>query len=54
MRGRFGISPGLEAYAREIQKALKTEKDLDEFSQILTRVTGEAAELEASKLKISS
>lgn len=33
----------LEAFAREVAKGLKTEKDLAEFSQILTKVTVEAA-----------
>ena len=34
---------GLEALAREAAKSLKTEKDLNEFSQMLTTVTVEAA-----------
>lgn len=33
----------LEAFAREAAKSLKTEKDLNEFSQMLTKVTVEAA-----------
>jgi len=33
----------LEAFAREAAKTLKTEKDLNEFSQMLTKVTVEAA-----------
>lgn len=33
----------LEAFAREAAKGLKTEKDLNEFSQVLTRITVEAA-----------
>lgn len=33
----------LEAFAREAAKGLKTEKDLNEFSQMLTKVTVEAA-----------
>lgn len=33
----------LEAFAREAAKTLKTEKDLNEFSQMLTRITVEAA-----------
>lgn len=33
----------LEAFAREVAKGLKTEKDLNEFSQILTKITVEAA-----------
>ena len=33
----------LEAFAREAAKSLKTEKDLNELSQILTKVTVEAA-----------
>lgn len=33
----------LEAFAREVAKGLKTEKDLAEFSQILTKVTVEVA-----------
>lgn len=33
----------LEAFARKAAKGLKTEKDLNEFSQILTKVTVEAA-----------
>ena len=33
----------LEAFAREVAKGLKTEKDLNEFSQMLTKVTVEAA-----------
>ena len=33
----------LEVFAREAAKGLKTEKDLNEFSQILTKVTVEAA-----------
>ena len=28
----------LEAFAREAAKSLKTEKDLNEFSQILTKI----------------
>ena len=32
----------LEAFAREAAKGLKTEKDLDEFSQMLTKVAVEA------------
>ena len=33
----------LEAFAREVAKGLKTEQDLNEFSQMLTKVTVEAA-----------
>lgn len=33
----------LEAFAREAAKTLKTEKDLNEFSQMLTKITVEAA-----------
>jgi hypothetical protein len=33
----------LEALAREAAKVLKTEKDLNEFSQMLTKVAVEAA-----------
>ena len=33
----------LEAFAREVAKGLKTEEDLNEFSQLLTIVTVEAA-----------
>ena len=33
----------LEAFAREAAKGLKTEKDLNEFSQMLTKVAVEAA-----------
>ena len=33
----------LEAFAREVAKGLKTEEDLNEFSQLLTKVTVEAA-----------
>ena len=33
----------LEAFAREAAKTLKTEKDLNEFSRMLTKVTVEAA-----------
>ena len=33
----------LEAFAREAAKGLKTEKDLNEFSQLLTKITVEAA-----------
>ena len=33
----------LEAFAREAAKGLKTEKDLNEFSQMLTKITVEAA-----------
>ena len=33
----------LEAFAREAAKTLKTEKDLNEFSQMLTKITAEAA-----------
>ncbi len=33
----------LEAFAREAAKSLKTEKDLNEFSQMLTKITVEAA-----------
>ena len=33
----------LEAFARETAKTLKTEKDLNEFSQMLTKITVEAA-----------
>ena len=33
----------LEAFAREAAKSLKTEKDLNDFSQILTKITVEAA-----------
>ncbi|QPT40306.1 Transposase and inactivated derivatives [Oligella ureolytica] len=33
----------LEAFAREVAKGLKTEKDLAEFRQVLTKVTVEAA-----------
>lgn len=32
----------LEAFAREAAKGLKTEKDLNEFSQMLTKVAVEA------------
>ena len=40
----------LEAFAREAAKHMKTEKDLSDFSQMLTKITVEAAlngELEA-------
>ncbi|TEW55919.1 IS256 family transposase, partial [Psychromonas sp. RZ22] len=33
----------LEAFAREAAKTLKTEKDLNNFSQMLTKITVEAA-----------
>ena len=33
----------LEAFAREVAEGLKTEEDLNEFSQMLTKVTVEAA-----------
>ena len=33
----------LEAFAREAAKSLKTEKDLNAFSQMLTKITVEAA-----------
>ncbi len=33
----------LEAFAPEAAKTLKTEKDLNDFSQMLTRITVEAA-----------
>ena len=33
----------LEAFAREVSKSIKTEKDLNSFSQMLTKVTVEAA-----------
>ncbi len=33
----------LQAFAREVAKGLKTEQDLNEFSQMLTKVTVEAA-----------
>ncbi len=33
----------LEAFAREAAKSIKTEKDLNSFSQMLTKVTVEAA-----------
>lgn len=33
----------LEAFAREAAKGLKTEKDLNEFSQMLTKLAVEAA-----------
>ncbi|RUQ95149.1 transposase [Legionella septentrionalis] len=33
----------LEAFAREATKTLKTEKDLNDFSQLLTKITIEAA-----------
>jgi len=33
----------LEAFAREAAKSLKTEKDLNNFSQMLTKITVEAA-----------
>ena len=33
----------LEVFAREAAKSLKTEKDLNELSQMLTKVTVEAA-----------
>jgi transposase-like protein len=33
----------LEAFAREAAKTLKTEKDLNEFSQMLTKINVEAA-----------
>jgi putative transposase len=33
----------LEAFAREAAKTLKTEKDLNDFSQMLTKITVEAA-----------
>ena len=32
----------LEAFAREAAKGMKTEKDLNEFSQMLTKVAVEA------------
>lgn len=32
----------LEAFAREAAKTLKTEKDFNEFSQMLTKITVEA------------
>lgn len=33
----------LEAFAREAAKSLKTEQDLNDFSQMLTKITVEAA-----------
>jgi len=33
----------LEAFAREAAKTLKTEKDFNNFSQMLTKITVEAA-----------
>ena len=33
----------LEAFAREAAKHMKTEKDLSDFSQMLTKITVEAA-----------
>uniref|UniRef100_UPI001A93CC3D transposase n=1 Tax=Legionella sp. W10-070 TaxID=1117709 RepID=UPI001A93CC3D len=33
----------LETFAREAAKTLKTEKDLNDFSQMLTKITVEAA-----------
>ena len=33
----------LEVFAREVAQGLKTEEDLNEFSQMLTKVTVEAA-----------
>ncbi len=33
----------LEAFTREVAKGLKTEQDLNEFSQMLTKITVEAA-----------
>ncbi len=33
----------LELFAREVAKSLKTEKDLNDFSQMLTKVVVEAA-----------
>lgn len=33
----------LEAFAREAAKSIKTEKDLNTFSQMLTKITVEAA-----------
>ena len=33
----------LEAFARDVAKGLKTEEDLNAFSQMLTKVTVEAA-----------
>lgn len=33
----------LEAFAREAAKSIKTEKDLNNFSQMLTKITVEAA-----------
>jgi len=33
----------LEAFARETAQGLKTEKDLNKFSQMLTKITVEAA-----------
>ena len=33
----------LEAFAREAAKSIKTEKDLNAFSQMLTKITVEAA-----------
>ncbi len=33
----------LEAFAREAAKSIKTEKDLSDFSQMLTKITVEAA-----------
>jgi len=33
----------LEAFVREAAKGIKTEKDLSDFSQMLTKITVEAA-----------
>ena len=33
----------LEAFVREVAKGIKTQKDLNSFSQILTKMTVEAA-----------
>jgi len=33
----------LEAFAREATKSIKTEKDLSDFSQMLTKITVETA-----------
>ncbi|MGL1957455.1 MAG: hypothetical protein OCD00_09095 [Colwellia sp.] len=33
----------LEIFAREAEKSIKTEKDLNNFSQMLTKITVEAA-----------
>jgi len=33
----------LEAFSREVEKKIKTEKDLSAFSQMLTKITVETA-----------